>query len=55
LLLYLIPILYAVVLIPAICVDILNRTDIHPSIQALAILVLVPFAIFIVNALRLHL
>ncbi len=53
--LYVIPILYAVVLIPAVCIDALNRKDIHPSIQALAILILAPFVWFLVNALRLHL
>ena len=53
--LYLIPIVYVSILLPAICVNALNRDDVHPSIQALAILILVPFVYFVVNALRLNL
>ena len=53
--LYVIPIVYALVIIPALCIDAINRKDIDPSMQALAILILAPFIWFLVNALRLNL
>ena len=53
--LYVVPIVFAIVLIPALCINALNRNDVDPSIQALSILILAPFVYFIVNALRLHL
>lgn len=42
-------------LLPAICIYAINREDFDPSIQALAILILAPFIVFLVRILRLNL
>lgn len=41
--------------LPAICVHAINRDDVDPSIQALAILILAPYVVFLVRILRLNL
>lgn len=47
--------LFAGLIVPICCVGILAREDVHPSLQALALLILAPFIVFLIRVLRIHL
>lgn len=47
-----IPVCFFAVLVPVFCVYLLAREDAHPTMKALAIVVLSPYALVIVRILR---
>lgn len=51
----LIALLFFLFVVPIGCFVALAREDVHPTIHALALVVLAPFVVFVIRALRLHL